>query len=369
MFDQARVLELAMKSSESYSAPNTLVNATAPASPSKSPNCQDNTLAAARSTTSLSCYFCENSRHPRSKCPAKDATCAKCQKKGHYAKVCQSKAYSQVSAFMHSPVIATIKCSVSLYKSMATVSFGKMKALVDSGSTESFIHPNLVKKAGLTIRPASGAVSMASTTLSAEVIGFCATDLEYQNQKYIDLCFSVLPGLCAHLIRGLDFQSQLKSITFQYSGNQLPLAVCDFSTLNMDPAEPFANLTKDCHPIACNSCRYSKEDLKFIDGEIERLLKEGIIEPNKSQVVVTKDNNHKKRLAIDYSQTVNRFTQLDAFPLPRINDLVNGIAQYRVFSTINLRSAYHQVPFKDEDKQDTAFEARNDRCPEQPVPL
>ena len=64
-------------------------------------------------------------------------------------------------------------------------------------------------------------------------------------------------------------------------------------------------------------------------------------------------------MAIDYSQTINKFTLLDAFPLPRINELVNEIAQYRFFSTIDLRSAYHQVPLKDEDKPYTAFEARN----------
>ena len=38
--------------------------------------------------------------------------------------------------------------------------------------------------------------------------------------------------------------------------------------------------------------------------------------------------------------------------------MVNKIAQNRVFSTIDLRSAYHQVPLKDEDKPYTAFEAR-----------
>ena len=52
------------------------------------------------------------------------------------------------------------------------------------------------------------------------------------------------------------------------------------------------------------SCRYSRDDLKFIDGEVEGLFKEGIIEPSNSpwraQVVVTKDESHKKRLAIDY---------------------------------------------------------------------
>eukprot|EP00794_Sanderia_malayensis_P020739 gene20739-22770_t len=365
MFDQARSLESAMKSSESYSTPNTLINAAIPAESSSPLDTQENTLVAAVETTSSSCYFCGNNRHPRSKCPAKDATCAKCQKKGHYAKVCQSKATSRVSASLHSPVIAATQSPGSLSKSTATISLGNLnvKALFDSGSTESFIHPNLVKRAGMTVKPSSSAVSMASTALSANVTGTCRANLEYQNQKYSNLCFSVLPGLCADLILGLDFQSQHESITFQYGGSQPPLSVCGFSTLNMDPAEPFANLTQNCHPIASKSRRYSRDDLKFIDGEVERLLKEGIIEPSNSpwraQVVVTKDDNHKKRLAIDYSQTINRFTQLDAFPLPRINDLVNDIAQYRVFSTIDLRSAYHQVPLKEEYKQYTAFEACN----------
>ena len=72
---------------------------------------------------------------------------------------------------------------------------------------------------------------------------------------------------------------------------------------------------------------------------------------------MTKDENHNRRLTIDYSQTINRFTLLDAFPLPRISDMVNKIAQYRAFSTNDLCSAYHQVPLKDEDMPYTAFEA------------
>jgi len=62
-------------------------------------------------------------------------------------------------------------------------------------------------------------------------------------------------------------------------------------------------------------------------------------------------------MAIDYSQTINRFTLLDAFPLPNIKELVNQIAQFRVFSTVDLKSAYHQTPLREEDKPHTAFEA------------
>ena len=60
----------------------------------------------------------------------------------------------------------------------------------------------------------------------------------------------------------------------------------------------------------------------------------------------------------DYSQTVNRFTQLDAFSLPRISDAVNKTAQYKVFSTFNLQSTYHRIPLKEEGKPYTAFEAK-----------
>ncbi|GCB68373.1 hypothetical protein scyTo_0000869 [Scyliorhinus torazame] len=49
--------------------------------------------------------------------------------------------------------------------------------------------------------------------------------------------------------------------------------------------------------------------------------------------------------------------QLDAYTLPCISDMDNQIAQYRVFSTIDLKSAYHQLPIRPEDRQYTAFEA------------
>ncbi len=106
--------------------------------------------------------------------------------------------------------------------------------------------------------------------------------------------------------------------------------------------------------------KYSRDDsVHFFISK--RLLAKGIIDPSPSpwraQVVVVKGENLRKRMVVDYSQTINRFTQLDAFPLPRINELVNGITQYKVFRIIDLCSAYHQVPLRQEEKPYTAFEA------------
>ena len=50
-------------------------------------------------------------------------------------------------------------------------------------------------------------------------------------------------------------------------------------------------------------------------------------------------------------------TLLNAYLLPRIDETVNKIAQYSLYSTIDLRSVYHHVLIKPEDKPYKAFEA------------
>ena len=65
----------------------------------------------------------------------------------------------------------------------------------------------------------------------------------------------------------------------------------------------------------------------------------------------------KKRLCVDYSQTINLYTELDAYPLPRIDTMINKLAQYKVFSTYDLKNAYHQIPISQAERKYTAFEA------------
>ena len=69
---------------------------------------------------------------------------------------------------------------------------------------------------------------------------------------------------------------------------------------------------------------------------------------------------HKKSMCINYSQTINPFTELDAYPLPRIDDMVNKLSQYKVFSTFDLKSAYHQIPLRESKTKFTASEALGD---------
>ena len=51
------------------------------------------------------------------------------------------------------------------------------------------------------------------------------------------------------------------------------------------------------------------------------------------------------------------FTHLDAYSLLRIDELIIEIAKSKYYSTVDLKSAYYQVPFTTEDQKFTAFEA------------
>lgn len=361
MYDQARALESARNNMLSYT------NETTDRQVSAVETDESSCIA---SNSKAKCYFCGFDKHVRSRCPAKDQTCNRCNKKGHFARVCRYKPVASVISSSETgsndnlPKLCTVVSASAYTKSIVSIAINgiNVRALIDSGSEESFIHPNIVILAALKVNQGElKKISMASSQHSMQTKGVCYVNFKLNNHSYSGVKLSVLSNLCTDVILGQDFQARHESIVLQYGGTEPSLTICGLTTIDIEPPELFANLTQDCRPIATKSRKYSNEDKCFIGDEIKKMLEQGIIEPSispwRAQVVVTRNNNHRKRLVIDYSATVNRFTQLDAYPLPKISDLINEIAQFRIFSTIDLKSAYHQVRIKDSDKKYTAFEA------------
>ena len=110
-----------------------------------------------------------------------------------------------------------------------------------------------------------------------------------------------------------------------------------------------------------DSRKYSDLENDVIAREVDKLVAAGTIEPSESpwraQVLIKDLHSEKPRMCIDYSRTINKFTFLDAYPLPKMDDVALFVSKYKVYSTFDLRSAYHQVPIIPEDKPYTAFEA------------
>ena len=134
-----------------------------------------------------------------------------------------------------------------------------------------------------------------------------------------------------------------------------------FGTVNISPPPLFTNLSENMKPIATKSRRQSPPDMKFMNEEVAKLYKQGTIQPSvspwRAQAFITKeDDNHRKRMVIDYSETINLFTELDAYPMPNVLEMVQKMSEYKYFSTFDLKSAYHQVPIKKADRKYIAFE-------------
>jgi hypothetical protein len=71
--------------------------------------------------------------------------------------------------------------------------------------------------------------------------------------------------------------------------------------------------------------------------------------------VLKKDGS--MRMCIDY-RAVNKLTVRNRYPLPRIDECLERLAGAKVFTSLDLKSGYHQVRLRDEDKPKTAFNSR-----------
>ena len=92
--------------------------------------------------------------------------------------------------------------------------------------------------------------------------------------------------------------------------------------------------------------------------EVDRLMENGFIRestyPNwVSNPVLVKKANGKWRVCINFSD-LNKACPKDCFPLPRIDQLVDGTAGHALLSFMDAYSGYNQIMMHEPDQEDTA---------------
>jgi len=111
-------------------------------------------------------------------------------------------------------------------------------------------------------------------------------------------------------------------------------------------------------PVSTAPRRVAPGERRIIAEQVSKLLQDDVIEPSSSPwasaVVLAKKKDGSPRFCVDY-RSLNAVTKKDVYPLPRIDDLLQRLSGAAVFSSLDLKDGFWQVPVHHEDREKTAF--------------
>lgn len=152
----------------------------------------------------------------------------------------------------------------------------------------------------------------------------------------------------------LDQSEQVKSLLRKhmdiFSKHEADIGDCDRIKHRIDLSDdtPFKQRHRRIPPSMVDEVR----------KHIEELLSSGIIRKSKSpwasNVVLVRKKNGKLRMCVDY-RMLNKKTIKDSYALPRIEEVFDILNGSTLFSTIDMKSGYHQVTVEESHKSRTAF--------------
>ena len=136
-----------------------------------------------------------------------------------------------------------------------------------------------------------------------------------------------------------------------FSRHKADIGCCNFVEHEIELEEnaiPHREGARRMTPHKSDACR----------KEIKTLLEYDMIEPSKSPwacgAVMVKKKGDQLRFCCDF-RYLNSVTVKDAYPIPRIDKSLSKLGDAKVFTTLNLGSAFWQVPLRKQDRDKTGF--------------
>jgi hypothetical protein len=116
--------------------------------------------------------------------------------------------------------------------------------------------------------------------------------------------------------------------------------------------------TEDATPTHQPPYRAGPDARKIMEEEIERMLRLHVIQPSvstwASPVVPVSKADGSTRFCVDYRK-LNDLTVRDSFPLPRFGDTLDSIGAETIFTKLDARAGFWQVPVDPKNRSKTAF--------------
>lgn len=171
------------------------------------------------------------------------------------------------------------------------------------------------------------------------------------------------PSELETMIRTKHLNNEEKSALLKILSKNSKIFHNDSEKLSCTSAIQHRIKTTDDIPVHTKTYRYPHVHKAEVEKQINEMLEDGIIQNSISPwtspiwIVPKKlDASGKKkwRVVIDYRK-LNEKTVDDKFPIPRIEEILDRLGRSTYFTTLDLKSGFHQIEVHPKDRPKTAF--------------
>ncbi|XP_041564487.1 uncharacterized protein LOC121467232 [Drosophila elegans] len=278
------------------------------------------------------------------------------------------------------------------FQIFAPVKIGPVKAkgTVDTGASRSVISKrryNELRKYGKW-RKGRTEITLANGSKQRSDGDF-TTNIQFAGEEF-DFDFLILNQVTGGILLGIDFLAKTRT-RIQCGNLELDITEAETTQGEIEPeqstddTEPTeeeiskfleqqmqvfegmkgtSNITthkiymKDDRPAKQRYYPRNPKQQAIINEQMDELLALGLIEPSHSPysapVVLVKKKNNEWRMCVDY-RLLNERTEKDAYPVPRMDFILNQLREAKFISTLDLKSGYWQIPMEGLSRQYTAF--------------
>lgn len=263
--------------------------------------------------------------------------------------------------------------------------------LLDSGASRTVLGAKggeIFRKFRLPLLPSESTSCTVANGSPCQVVG--SYDIPFRVKDKVKIINTlVVPSLPHGLILGFDFWKKMGIIPNVRHGEwtfadciefPLPedpsLSVTEAEELNKLLEGVFADMPANlgCTGLVEHVIRTKAEPIKqryhplspamrkYVDEALDAMLAEGIVEPSNSPwsspIVLVRKKDSSYRFCVDF-RAVNKVTERDAYPLPFITHTLDKLRDAKYLSSLDIKSAYWQVPLSVESRSITAFTVPN----------
>ncbi|CAB4000179.1 Retrovirus-related Pol poly from transposon [Paramuricea clavata] len=338
---------------------------------------------------SYACYSCGGTEHSRAQCRFRNVVCSRCKRTGHIARVCKrgnmqnnfvEQKLSSDDVFLEEELFTVFDVN-SLYKSEISVPLKienqECSLQLDTGCALSLAPQTFYEQfcSHIPLKPTAVRLS-TYTGEKIQPLGQINVNVTYAGTQHS------LPLLVVPQGSGVLFgRNWLRCIKLDWNnlpGIELPsfttTATCSKISENKNTLDSLLSKYDELFQIGCYTgdavVLNESKGAKFhkarpvpyaiqtrVESALLKMEKDGVIERVSSAVsaapivTVGKKDGDEVRVCGDFSVTYNACAEVETYPMPKIEDMHSALRGCQVFSVLDLKQAYHQIPISTESQK------------------